>query len=430
MIHLVLACLTAMYPSRRAAAEALPNSNSLGNELACSNRSSLDSSSILHPLQGSSSMPQPPSFGSLPRTPCNGVARTHVYAIDQVSTKLKIPMSAVQPTLALEDDGFVPGLCRLFLAGRCRQDANCYQVHADPAVVEQLRVEAFRKPSCCVEHGACCSMKGFPVGLTVTVEPSRKLTGKPHKDAIEDDLNGPSADSSSASNGDSNSVGNEENTAAPRGVGLSIHSFSPTSYLWKAYRADGSANLVVSCRKICRMHRQGLCRFGDECNFLHVCRQIPLDFLDDCDTDYRSPLTPLGSQSPPRKDNNNGSNSFRGTQGGGGGRPLTSHFTSSSMPSRTRSFAAFENGPQMPRSFAPYHSSSQPTEMGPTSWGDGAPSSFRDVYPQRGNASGKGQPTQLLRPMVKIASFPQCMQVKTITTNHPYSTSSISSSLQ
>ncbi|KAF8280719.1 hypothetical protein TcBrA4_0093100 [Trypanosoma cruzi] len=53
-----------------------------------------------------------------------------VEALDHLSTKLKIPMSAVEPTNALQDDGLVPGICRLYLEGRCRQGSRCFQVHA------------------------------------------------------------------------------------------------------------------------------------------------------------------------------------------------------------------------------------------------------------------------------------------------------------
>ncbi|KAG8344622.1 hypothetical protein TRVL_04541 [Trypanosoma vivax] len=156
---------------------------------------------------------------------------TYIDALDHLSTKLRIPASAVEPTSAMFDDGLVPGVCRLFLEGRCRQGSRCFQVHVNRDVLEVLRKEALETPSCCFFHGAPCNFEGLPLNLRVNVG----------------------------------------------GTLVGLHSMSPTNYLWGVYTEHGESQLDVPKSCICREHRRGLCRFGEECGFLHICREIVLD---------------------------------------------------------------------------------------------------------------------------------------------------------
>lgn len=212
----------------------------------------------------------------------------YIYAIDSASTKLKIPLSAVEPTQALDDDGLVPGLCRLFLEGRCRQSQRCFQVHANPSVVEQLREDIRRKPSCCHYHGALCNFEGFPLGLTVTVEGKERGRKNGNGHETPDDY------SRSRSFSSTPCVLPSSNNEGDNGTGivLSLHYLCPTSYLWKQYRENGSMHLTVPAQKVCREHLRGLCRFGDECSFLHGCRQS-LSGIDD--TTAKPPRPNIGS---------------------------------------------------------------------------------------------------------------------------------------
>ncbi|KEG05487.1 hypothetical protein DQ04_21431000 [Trypanosoma grayi] len=199
--------------------------------------------------------------GSAPSTlRCTGTPQQpmpkYVEALDHLSTKLKIPASAVEPTNALQDDGLVPGICRLHLEGRCRQGSRCFQVHVHWDVLEALRKEALETPSCCYLHGAPCNYEGLPFNLTVNI--------------------------------------------GSRSIGL--HSLSPTSCLWNAYNEHGENQLTVSKGRVCREHRRGLCRFGEECGFLHICREVPLD-----GEDYIS-ATPIPTpRVNPKAGNTNGS---------------------------------------------------------------------------------------------------------------------------
>ncbi|GET88487.1 hypothetical protein, conserved [Leishmania tarentolae] len=219
---------------------------------------------------------------------------TSISAIDTASTKLSIPITAVEPTLAFEDDGLVPGLCRLFMEGRCRQGDRCFQVHANPSVVEQLRQEAFNTPSCCPAHGAKCNMEGFPLGLAVIIDPPREKESSTTADAHVERDNGSAA--GSFSNGESNTAATGGDAFSGHSMNnreqltVALHNVCPTRFLWSRYEENGGMVLHMPRSKICREHRKGLCRFGNECSFLHVCRQIAIGGDDEFLNHSRTPL--------------------------------------------------------------------------------------------------------------------------------------------
>lgn len=251
-----------------------------------------------------------------------------IYAIDHLSTKLRIPIAAVEPTQALEDDGLVPGLCRLYLEGRCRQGERCYQVHANPTVVEQLRHEAQSAPTCCHIHGAHCNYEGFPLGLTVTIEgPKDREREREMREAAA--LAEAKAEAKTPASG-KEEVGSTGETSSNSNVGdgqpltirvpdysaprrpptstiISLHSLCPTSYLWSLYKENGQMHLTARRGKVCREHRRGLCRFGDECSFLHVCREIPLDFVEDNGDSMRNGSLPPHARNASMDFSNGGS---------------------------------------------------------------------------------------------------------------------------
>nr|CCC91337.1 unnamed protein product [Trypanosoma congolense IL3000] len=199
-----------------------------------------------------------------------------VDALDHLSTKLRIPGTAVELTNAMLDDGLVPGICRLYLEGRCRQGARCFQVHANPDVVAALRQEALEKPSCCFYHGVPCSYEGLPLNLQVNI-------GK---------------------------------------VSVVLPRMGPTNCLWSAYAERGENQLEVPRERVCREHRRGLCRFGEECGFLHICREISLGGEEthssgSGSTRRGSNTSPCSSASGRRADTNSPGGSPSSHQGSG-----------------------------------------------------------------------------------------------------------------
>ncbi|KAG5504901.1 hypothetical protein JKF63_04347 [Porcisia hertigi] len=239
----------------------------------------LGSGTLLRPHHSGCSSRSPPMSGK--KSAKRAAVMTSISAIDTASTKLSIPITAVEPTLAFEDDGLVPGLCRLYLEGRCRQADRCFQVHANPSVVEQLRQEAFNKPSCCPVHGAKCSFEGLPLGLAIIIDPPREkdsaAMGETHVEVESGSATGSPFDgeATTASTGGTLSSGPNANSAQ-QNAAIALHYICPTRFLWSRYEENVGMLLHIPKSKICREHRKGLCRFGNECSFLHLCRQIPL----------------------------------------------------------------------------------------------------------------------------------------------------------
>ncbi|KPA85600.1 hypothetical protein ABB37_00010 [Leptomonas pyrrhocoris] len=240
---------------------------------------SLGSTTLLRPRQ-SNRAPQSTAGAAQPKQGRRPTGVSFISAIDTASTKLSIPITAVEPTLAFEDDGLVPGLCRLYLDGRCRQGDRCFQVHADPTVIAQLRSEAYTSPSCCPVHGAKCKLGGFPLGLAVIIDPPREREAANCSDAKGERESASTVDSSSNGETSNSASGAEAKDAKEKDMEhkavIMLHNVCPTRYLWARYEETGSMLIHVPKSKICREHRKGLCRFGDECSFLHVCREIPL----------------------------------------------------------------------------------------------------------------------------------------------------------
>jgi hypothetical protein len=100
-------------------------------------------------------------------------AQGRLIVVDPMRPKLRVPLSAIQNTRALTRSGANPSLCMLFLHGKCRQEGNCHQVHADPATIHALREEAASQPTCCQEHGDsndCLRPSEWPRNLVFQIQ--------------------------------------------------------------------------------------------------------------------------------------------------------------------------------------------------------------------------------------------------------------------
>ncbi|EKF39671.1 hypothetical protein MOQ_000092 [Trypanosoma cruzi marinkellei] len=153
-----------------------------------------------------------------------------IVVVDPRRSKLRVPLSAISPTKALGIRAQNPSLCLLFQSGRCRQGVNCHQVHVDPEIVQQLRRIVDSLPCCCTFHGDCnthCwdakanSKRGFFID----------------------------------------------------GVWVPLSHVAYTSGL--ARFVTSKVQRPLSCGVLCRLHgKTGGCRYGADCWYLHVCREI------------------------------------------------------------------------------------------------------------------------------------------------------------
>ncbi|GET88543.1 hypothetical protein, conserved [Leishmania tarentolae] len=155
-----------------------------------------------------------------------------IAVVDPQRRKLHVPLSAIQMTKALNGRLKTPSLCLLYQLGRCRQDENCYQVHVDAAIVEQLRADAKNMPCCCFQHGDC---NGHLMDRTAYEGRSLGIAGQ---------------------------------------FSVPLTRVAYTAGLQRVLQ-DQPACASVKPSVLCRLHGQpGGCRFGADCRFVHVCCQI------------------------------------------------------------------------------------------------------------------------------------------------------------
>lgn len=82
----------------------------------------------------------------------NGSAQQKwIWVLDPLTRKLRVPIHLLSPTQATAVSGTVPSLCIGFLEGRCRHQW-CRQAHVFPEAIQQLRHEALHAPTCCKDH--------------------------------------------------------------------------------------------------------------------------------------------------------------------------------------------------------------------------------------------------------------------------------------
>ncbi|KEG12165.1 hypothetical protein DQ04_01931010 [Trypanosoma grayi] len=153
-----------------------------------------------------------------------------VPVVDPQRAKLHVPLSAITPTKALGGRVQHPSLCLLFQSGRCRQGANCYQMHVDPEVVKELRQIIQGLPCCCTYHGDCNS----------------KLW---------------------------DAKANADRTIVINRVAVPLVRVAYTSGLSRFVKNEMQRPLSTGV--LCRLHgAPGGCRYGADCWYVHVCREI------------------------------------------------------------------------------------------------------------------------------------------------------------
>ncbi|KAL7701018.1 hypothetical protein N2W54_003804 [Lotmaria passim] len=181
-----------------------------------------------------------------------------IWVLDPMTRKLRVPLNMLVPTHATSTPGTVPSLCIAYLEGRCRH-AWCRQAHVLPAAIPQLRYEALSAPTCCHFHHD-------PQDISMLTDHFKfvRITG----------------------NGSKNELIPVERIACT--VGLRrylVHNTpkkpaehadsSPTATPeHKAEEADKEGILDLPAKFICRLHLAHRCRYLDDCNNIHICREF------------------------------------------------------------------------------------------------------------------------------------------------------------
>lgn len=162
-----------------------------------------------------------------------------IWVLDPMTRKLRVPWSCFVPTAATSTPGTVPSLCIAFLEGRCRHPW-CRQAHVLPSMIAQLRHDALNAPTCCACHND-------PHDLSILSERFQSIS---------------ITDSS---------------MTQPIPVERIALTVGLQRYLAHTVPAELAGNtLEVPSKLICRLHLSHRCRYLEDCNNIHVCREYDL----------------------------------------------------------------------------------------------------------------------------------------------------------
>lgn len=168
-----------------------------------------------------------------------GGSEKWIWVLDPMTRKLRVPLSYLAPTQATATMGTVPSLCIAFLEGRCRHPW-CRQAHVLPSMIAQLRHDALNAPTCCSRHqdphDTSMLTRRFQ---TITVADCSMQTPIPTE-------------------------------CIALTVGLQ-------RYLAHSVPSEVQGpNLEIPSKLICRLHLSHRCRYLEDCNNVHVCREFDL----------------------------------------------------------------------------------------------------------------------------------------------------------
>eukprot|EP00667_Euglena_gracilis_P001368 EG_transcript_1369 len=183
---------------------------------------------------------------------------------------LWVPREHVSPSKALKritgQEQMPPSLCLLFQKGQCRADQRCNQLHVSPDFIRALRGAMADVPysNCCIGHGDLPSLRREFQTLLAAVAVVLARNGAP------------------------------DVTLPPTSVALTV--------FWRPFidqqaRAENGV-MRFSAARVCRLHQRGECKFGVDCNNIHVCREFWTGQRRPCDASLAPAISVSGAAPP------------------------------------------------------------------------------------------------------------------------------------
>nr|CCC93375.1 conserved hypothetical protein [Trypanosoma congolense IL3000] len=225
-----------------------------------------------------------------------GSGERYIWVLDPLTRKLRVPVSLLVPTQATATTGTVPSLCMSFLEGRCRHQW-CRQAHVPMHALPRLRHEALHAPTCCRLHmdphdtsvltdrfkfirvlgseggfsksdvngGACDLIPTDRVAQTVGL--LRFIANCSHS---------PKEKGRQQEKQSSASPGENGNGSESAEAGRSPYVGRPANYVTNDAKLDQSMVLDLPAKLVCRLHLSHRCRYLEDCNNIHICREYEL----------------------------------------------------------------------------------------------------------------------------------------------------------
>lgn len=160
--------------------------------------------------------------------------------------RLFIASNYVSPTIAPVVNGgliaSLPVLCAGHMKGECTEGEACMHLHVDPLYIRTLRdtLLSLQTANCCLGHGHLPSRRrDFQSLITTSTVMVVKETG-------------------------------QEVVVAPKHI--AVTAFWDQFLTKKAGTPNGT--LRFSIARVCRLHQRNSCKFGPDCNNLHLCREF------------------------------------------------------------------------------------------------------------------------------------------------------------
>ncbi|KEG12791.1 hypothetical protein DQ04_01421050 [Trypanosoma grayi] len=227
-----------------------------------------------------------------------------IWVLDPLTRKLRVPLSQLVHTQATATAGTVPSLCISFLEGRCRHQW-CRQAHVLPSAIPQLRYEALHAPTCCRVHDD-------PHDTSVLTSRFKyiRVVNNGSNGGADNSNNNNKQNANANVNNDTSDLIHTDRVAQTVGLlRFMAHSVPPpkkkqhqhsSSKERNSTRGGESANatgdaengsgkntngvaddgreevLELPAKLICRLHLAHRCRYLEDCNNIHICREYEL----------------------------------------------------------------------------------------------------------------------------------------------------------
>ncbi|ESL07113.1 hypothetical protein TRSC58_05204 [Trypanosoma rangeli SC58] len=216
-----------------------------------------------------------------------------IWVLDPLTRKLRVPLSQLVPTQATATTGTVPSLCISFLEGRCRHQW-CRQAHVLPCAIPQLRHEALHAPTCCRFH----EDPNDTSVLTDRFKYIRVVNNNGNNNSTSED-NDNDANDLIPTKRVAQTVGllrfmthsvpppkkrhnsqpflKEEGNTRPADAGdIAGETNTDTGKSTANDTDDRELVLDLPAKLICRLHLSHRCRYLEDCNNIHICRECEL----------------------------------------------------------------------------------------------------------------------------------------------------------
>lgn len=214
-----------------------------------------------------------------------------IWVLDPLTRKLRVPMHLLVPTQATAVSGTVPSLCMGFLEGRCRHQW-CRQAHVLPHAIEQLRHEALHAPTCCKAHKDPHDISSLTQRFThirIVQGSSSPAGGGVSNSSVLSPTSSPVGEESSGGGLEDGGDVLEDLIPVSRvanTVGLLRYLVQHAPGKGGAEKSGGESSggastsdvskirvLDIPSKCVCRLHLCHRCRYLEDCNNIHICRE-------------------------------------------------------------------------------------------------------------------------------------------------------------